>query len=59
MKGLAAMKTEKSEAAGPKPLSSPVSAKQTALKQAATSLRKALAAVEACLDDDTYDDEDE
>ncbi len=50
------MKTEKSEAAAPKPLSSPLSSKQTALKQAAESLKKALAAVEACLSDDTYED---
>ena len=57
MKGLAAMKVDKGEAAGPKPLSSPLSAKQTALKQAAKSLREALAAVESCLDGDTYEED--
>lgn len=49
------MKTEKGEVAGPKPLASPLSAKSTALKQAAESLKKALAAVEACLSDSEYE----
>lgn len=57
MKGLASMKVDKATA--PKSSPSPLSAKTTALKQAAASLRKALAAVEACLEDGTYDDDDE
>jgi hypothetical protein len=54
------MKTGKSEPAAPKPLGSPLSAKATALKEAAEALKKALEAVDACLADyEKGEDEDE
>lgn len=60
MKGLAMMKVDKGKPAGTDPQDSPMSAKTTALQQAAKSLKQALAAVQACLDDgnDNEDDAD-